>query len=88
MSILATQIKGYMERSSWIRKMFETGAELKRVHGEDAVCDFSLATPTCPRPRPWSGPCTSWPTRPTSPCSSGTCPTSATPTCATSWPRN
>ncbi|MEF2144585.1 MAG: pyridoxal phosphate-dependent aminotransferase [Desulfovibrionaceae bacterium] len=45
MSILSTQVSGYMERSSWIRKMFETGAELKKQHGENAVCDFSLGNP-------------------------------------------
>jgi aspartate aminotransferase len=44
-SVLAPQIELYLERSSWIRKMFETGAELKAAHGADAVCDFSLGNP-------------------------------------------
>jgi aspartate aminotransferase len=34
-----------MDKSSWIRKMFEAGAELKARFGEDAVCDFSLGNP-------------------------------------------
>ena len=34
-----------MERSSWIRKMFETGAALKARHGADRVFDFSLGNP-------------------------------------------
>jgi aspartate aminotransferase len=45
MSILSSQISGYLERASWIRKMFEAGTELKRKFGEDAVCDFSLGNP-------------------------------------------
>lgn len=45
MSILSAQISGYLDRASWIRKMFEAGAELKRKFGEDAVCDFSLGNP-------------------------------------------
>ena len=50
MQILATQIDGYLEKSSWIRKMFETGMELKAKHGADAVCDFSLGNPDLPPP--------------------------------------
>ncbi len=40
-----------MKRSSWIRKMFETGRELKAAHGEDRVCDFSLGNPSIDPPR-------------------------------------
>ncbi len=50
MSLLSTQVSAYLERSSWIRKMFETGAELKAEHGADAVCDFSLGNPDLPPP--------------------------------------
>ena len=35
----------FMERASWIRKMFEQGAQLKAEHGADNVCDFSLGNP-------------------------------------------
>ena len=39
-----------MAGSSWIRKMFEKGLELKRLHGAEAVCDFSLGNPDVPPP--------------------------------------
>ncbi|MBF0286401.1 MAG: pyridoxal phosphate-dependent aminotransferase [SAR324 cluster bacterium] len=34
-----------MERSSWIREMFEQGQRLKEIHGDDQVFDFSLGNP-------------------------------------------
>lgn len=34
-----------MEGGSWIRRMFESGIQLKAQYGEDAVCDFSLGNP-------------------------------------------
>ena len=34
-----------MSRSSWIRRMFEEGAELQRIHGADNVFDLSLGNP-------------------------------------------
>lgn len=39
-----------MAGSSWIRKMFEKGIELKKQYGADAVCDFSLGNPDVPPP--------------------------------------
>ncbi len=39
-----------MEKSSWIRKMFEEGARLKSIHGDDKVFDFSLGNPNVPPP--------------------------------------
>ncbi|OIQ49387.1 Aspartate aminotransferase [Pseudodesulfovibrio hydrargyri] len=50
MQLISSQIAGYMERSSWIRKMFEEGIALKKQFGEDAVCDFSLGNPDLPPP--------------------------------------
>ncbi len=50
MTLLSTQIQAYLERSSWIRKMFETGAKLKAEYGADAVYDFSLGNPDLPPP--------------------------------------
>lgn len=41
-----------LERSSWIRRMFEEGARLRREHGEEAVCDFALGNPILPPPKP------------------------------------
>ncbi|MFO7729104.1 MAG: pyridoxal phosphate-dependent aminotransferase [Desulfonatronovibrio sp.] len=50
MSILSQQIQDYLEKSSWIRKMFETGHELKQKHGPENVFDFSLGNPDLPPP--------------------------------------
>jgi len=50
MSLVTSEISGYMENSSWIRKMFELGIELKKKYGNDAVCDFSLGNPDLPPP--------------------------------------
>lgn len=50
MKLLSSQVEGYIDRSSWIRKMFETGMELKKKYGEEAVCDFSLGNPDVPAP--------------------------------------
>ena len=50
MQTVTDQIKKSMEGSSWIRKMFEKGIELKKTHGVDAVCDFSLGNPDVPPP--------------------------------------
>ena len=40
----------FMEKASWIRKMFEEGARLKSIHGPDNVFDFSLGNPDVPPP--------------------------------------
>ena len=50
MQAVTTQIKDSMASSSWIRKMFEKGLELKKQFGNDAVCDFSLGNPDVPPP--------------------------------------
>jgi aspartate aminotransferase len=47
---VAGKIKEMMERSSWIRKMFETGAQLKAQHGAENVYDFSLGNPNLEPP--------------------------------------
>jgi aspartate aminotransferase len=39
------KVTGFILRSSWIRKMFEEGARLKRKHGAENVFDFSLGNP-------------------------------------------
>ncbi|MGA1779024.1 MAG: pyridoxal phosphate-dependent aminotransferase [Planctomycetota bacterium] len=39
-----------LDRSSWIRRMFEEGARLRQEHGDDAVFDFSLGNPILPPP--------------------------------------
>ena len=50
MQTVTTAVKNSMASSSWIRKMFEKGLELKRQYGEDSVCDFSLGNPDVPPP--------------------------------------
>ncbi len=50
MQIVAPQIAASLESSSWIRRMFEKGLELKKRYGADAVCDFSLGNPDVPPP--------------------------------------
>ena len=50
MNVVAREISSAMESSSFIRKMFEKGIELKKRFGEDAVCDFSLGNPDVPPP--------------------------------------
>lgn len=42
---ISSKVASYLERGSFIRKMFEEGARLKAEHGEDKVFDFSLGNP-------------------------------------------
>lgn len=49
---VSVRIKAALENSSWIRRMFEEGAELKARLGPDKVCDFTLGNPDLePPPR-------------------------------------
>ena len=50
MSPVSPGIAASMSCSSFIRKMFEKGLELKKQFGEDSVCDFSLGNPDVPPP--------------------------------------
>jgi len=50
MQLLSRQVGGYLQNSSWIRRMFEAGIELKKKHGADQVYDFSLGNPDLPAP--------------------------------------
>jgi aspartate aminotransferase len=47
---IATKMLQFMEKSSWIRRMFEEGARLKQIHGAENVFDFSLGNPNVPPP--------------------------------------
>lgn len=47
---VAAKMLEFMDRSSWIRKMFEEGARLKAINGADRVYDFSLGNPDVPPP--------------------------------------
>ncbi|HDP25950.1 MAG TPA: pyridoxal phosphate-dependent aminotransferase [Deltaproteobacteria bacterium] len=47
---VSRKMSGYLNRASWIRKMFEQGAALKSIHGSEHVFDFSLGNPDIPPP--------------------------------------
>ncbi len=51
---IAKKIEVTIEKSSWIRKMFEEGARLKAEHGAQNVFVFSLGTPNLPPPQKFS----------------------------------
>ena len=39
---ISKKVSEFMEKSSWIRKMFEEGIRLKQEYGEENVFDLSL----------------------------------------------
>ncbi len=47
---VSEKIKGFMEQSSWIRRMFEDGVRMKQEFGADRVYDFSLGNPNIAPP--------------------------------------
>jgi aspartate aminotransferase len=47
---IAKKMKGFIEKGSMIRKMFEEGARLRKMYGADKVFDFSLGNPNLPPP--------------------------------------
>lgn len=47
---IAAKVKNSIERASWIRKMFEEGARLRRIHGEENVFDFTIGNPAVEPP--------------------------------------
>jgi aspartate aminotransferase len=47
---IAKKIEASLSRSSWIRKMFEQGAQLKAEHGPENVYDFTLGNPNLEPP--------------------------------------
>ncbi|MBT8764237.1 pyridoxal phosphate-dependent aminotransferase [Desulfohalobiaceae bacterium Ax17] len=51
MQVLSKQVEAYLEKSSWIRQMFEKGRELKQKYGPENVFDFSLGNPDLPPPQ-------------------------------------
>jgi len=48
---VAKKMLQFIESASWIRRMFEEGARLKKIHGADNVYDFSLGNPNVPPPQ-------------------------------------
>ena len=49
--VINQAIRDQMANASWIRRMFETGLEMKQRLGAERVCDFSLGNPDVPPPR-------------------------------------
>jgi len=47
---ISKKVKGVLDGASWVRRMFEEGEELKRIHGAENVFDFSLGKPRCRTP--------------------------------------
>jgi len=48
---IAKKIDGFLEKASWIRRMFEQGAVLKKQYGAENVFDFSLGNPNLDPPQ-------------------------------------
>ena len=48
---IASKMEESMEKSSWIRKMFEEGSKLKAEFGNENVFDFSLGNPNLEPPQ-------------------------------------
>ena len=47
---ISKKVESIIAGSSFIRKMFEEGARLKKEYGAENVCDFSLGNPNVPPP--------------------------------------
>jgi aspartate aminotransferase len=47
---IAAKIQMYIENASWIRRMFEEGERLRRLHGTENVYDFTLGNPNVEPP--------------------------------------
>ena len=47
---VARKMRDFTEKGSMIRKMFEEGARLRKIYGDDKVFDFSLGNPNLPPP--------------------------------------
>lgn len=47
---IAEKVQGFIDRASWIRKMFEQGALLRQRFGEENVFDFTLGNPSVEPP--------------------------------------
>jgi len=48
---ISSKLKSSLTRTSWIRKMFEEGARLKKIHGAENVFDFSIGNPNLEPPK-------------------------------------
>lgn len=51
---ISDKMRMYAEKSSWIRHMFEKGAQMKAEYGVENVYDFSLGNPDAPPPEAYN----------------------------------
>ncbi len=49
--MISKEVKADLKKGSWVRQMFDRGAELKKQSGEDKVLDFSLGNPSIEPPQ-------------------------------------
>ena len=47
---ISKKIEGFLSGASWIRKMFEEGERLRKIHGAEKVFDFTLGNPNVEPP--------------------------------------
>ncbi|XYY60213.1 hypothetical protein ACNSPU_05045 [Bacillus velezensis] len=47
---LSREVTQNLEKGSWIRKLFDEGARLKKEFGADKVFDFSIGNPVAEPP--------------------------------------
>lgn len=47
---ISSKIASYIEKASWIRKMFEEGTRLRAIHGDENVFDFTIGNPSVEPP--------------------------------------
>ncbi len=47
---ISDKIAGFIEKASWIRKMFEEGERMRGIHGAENVFDFTLGNPNVEPP--------------------------------------
>jgi len=79
MQLVTDSVAKSIGGSSFIRKMFEKGIELKKKYGEDAVCDFSLGNPDVPPPAKTKDVLIRLADRAVTPCGVGYCPNAGIP---------
>ena len=79
MQLVTDSVAKSLGGSSFIRKMFEKGIELKKKFGEDAVCDFSLGNPDVPPPAKTREVLIKLADRAVTPCGVGYCPNAGIP---------
>ena len=79
MQLVTDSVAKSLGGSSFIRKMFEKGIELKKKYGADKVYDFSLGNPDVPPPKKAKDVLIALADRAITPCGVGYCPNAGIP---------